>query len=86
VPYIEKWRRDQLVENDYDLPSPTSPGDLNFVLTRMCLKYIKNVYGETRYTAINEVVGALECCKLEMYRRLAGPYEDSKAANNGDVY
>jgi len=30
--------------------------------------------------------GVLENVKQEMYRRLAAPYEDKKAEENGDVY
>jgi hypothetical protein len=33
-----------------------------------------------------DVVGALECAKLELYRRLAAPYEDQKIKLNGDAY
>jgi hypothetical protein len=32
------------------------------------------------------MIGALECAKLELYRRLASPYEDLKIADNGDIY
>ena len=32
------------------------------------------------------LVGVLECAKLELYRRLAAPYEDLKIEDNGDVY
>ena len=28
----------------------------------------------------------LECAKLELYRRVAAPYEDEKIDQNGDVY
>jgi len=35
---------------------------------------------------INAIIGALECAKLELYRRVAAPYEDDKIAENGDVY
>lgn len=38
------------------------------------------------YVELNEVVGALESAKLELYRRIVGPYEDKKSAENGDVY
>jgi len=38
------------------------------------------------YTFINDCVGALEGAKLELYRRVASPYEDKKIAENGDVY
>jgi len=28
----------------------------------------------------------LECSKMELYRRIAAPYEDDKSRLNGDVY
>jgi len=31
-------------------------------------------------------VGVLECAKLELYRRIAAPYEDEKIVETGDVY
>ena len=31
-----------------------------------------------------ELIGCLECCKLEFYRRLAASYEDKKICENGD--
>ena len=54
--------------------APTEPknaGDLNFAVT--C--FIDNFIFENgcRYTNLNEMIGALECCKLELYRRLAAP-------------
>ena len=30
--------------------------------------------------------GALECCKLELYRLIGGPYEDVKMSENGAAY
>jgi hypothetical protein len=38
------------------------------------------------YQSINDVLGALEGAKLEFYRRIAAPYEDTKIQENGDVY
>ena len=32
------------------------------------------------------MVGVLECCKLELYRKLAAPYEDTKEMESGPVY
>jgi hypothetical protein len=37
------------------------------------------------YQRINDVMGALEGAKLELYRRTATPYEDEKIKTNGDV-
>jgi hypothetical protein len=63
---------------------PNDAGELNYTLTIVCLDYLSNK-GE-RYATMNDVVGALESCKLEMYRRLVSPYEDEKIKENGDVY
>ena len=41
---------------------------------------------ELSYTSINAAVGALECAKLECYRRIAEPYEDAAKEKNGDVF
>jgi hypothetical protein len=40
----------------------------------------------TNYALLNELIGVLECAKLELYRRVASPYEDEKIQSNGDVY
>jgi len=42
--------------------------------------------GRVRYAHLNEVVGVLECAKLELYRRVVAPYEDQKMTESGDVY
>ena len=39
-----------------------------------------------KYSEINSVIGVLECAKMELYRRIAAPYEDKKCEENGDVY
>lgn len=61
----------------------STPGDLNYIITVMVHEYIKK--RGLSYTNVNEVVGALECCKLELYRRVATPYEEKKIIENGDV-
>jgi len=59
-------------------------GDLNYIITTIIKKTLDR-QGE-RYQTLNAVVGSLECCKLELYRRLISPYEDTKVKSNGDVY
>ena len=58
-------------------------GDLNYALTRIVQIYIAQNGG--RYQQINDAIGALEGCKLELYRRQVAPYEDEKIEENGDV-
>ena len=60
-------------------------GELNYAITKLLLEYLDRL-GCLRYTDINTLVGVLECAKMELYRRLAAPYEDEKIEENGDVY
>ena len=87
MPYIPQDRRaDVLAElREHGTHwSPANAGDLNYVIT--C--FIDNFIFENgcRYGHLNEMMGALECCKLELYRRLVGPYEDEVIEANGDAY
>lgn len=81
MPYIHKNSRLTLAD---PINAPASPGGLNYVITTKIDTYLKHV--GVSYSTINEVIGVLECAKLELYRRIAAPYEDKKLAENGDVY
>lgn len=81
MPYIKIDDRKRLDGGD----KPGTAGELNYMLTKLVDNYLTEK-GELRYSHINEVVGALECAKLELYRRIAAPYEDSKLSRSGDVY
>jgi hypothetical protein len=81
MPYIQQEEREKLLsEPNY---YPDKPGELNFLITKLCLEYLD---GKESYTDYNEVIGALECCKLEFYARKVRPYEDVKILENGDVF
>lgn len=57
-------------------------GRLNYAITSLVLGTMP---AEFQYEHINRALGVLECAKQEFYRRLASPYEDSKAKANGDL-
>lgn len=84
MPYIKKEDRVRF-ENACSTvaKNATSAGDLNFALTSIIHQYLK-IKG-IKYANINEVIGMLECCKMELYRKVAGPYEEIKIYENGDV-
>ena len=82
MPYIKKEDRKDF-EAGLNLLHPENAGELNYTLTMIIKKYLGN---DPRYADFNEVVGALECCKFELNRRLVSEYEDSKIRSNGDVY
>lgn len=81
MPYIPKERREEIIAGDF----PENAGEINFAISAFLNIYVEK-RGGLRYEVVNEVVGALECAKLELYRRLAAPYEDIKCEDNGDVY
>ena len=62
---------------------PNRAGLLNYSISYLMNHIVKD---ELNYATLNELVGVLECAKLELYRRVASPYEDEKKDSNGDVY
>ncbi len=82
MPYITQERRDILDICTSD--TTKTAGELNYMFTSIALCYI-NRQGLS-YQRLNDIIGALEGAKLELSRRLAAPYEDSKIIQNGDVY
>lgn len=78
MPYIKQERR-----NDARL-SPQNAGELNYAFTEL-IKWYMALHGKS-YSTFNDIVGALEGAKLEVYRRVVAPYEDGKRESNGDVY
>ena len=63
-----------------------SIGELNYAITSLIQDYLREVDNHMAYSDINEVIGVLECAKMELYRRIAVPYEERKIKENGDVY
>ena len=88
MPYIKQEDKIRIDEHLGDLShflsnSEVSSGEVNYLITRILIVLAEK---KLNYENINRLVGVLECAKLEMYRRLAAPYEDSKISENGDVY
>jgi hypothetical protein len=81
MPYIENKDRADL--EPHSVREALTPGELNFQITALCDGYLA---GQLDYQALNDVVGALVSVKMEIYRRLAAPYEDQKKDLNGDVF
>jgi len=81
MPYIDTDARTRIDSGE----PPGDPGELNYAVSRLIDDYLVR-RGRLRYSHLNEVIGVLECAKLELYRRLAAPYEDLKREESGDVY
>ena len=85
MPYVKQETRDR-IGGETRIPVLSSPGELNYFITRIITHYLASKEGEPRYRDYNSVIGVLEAVKIEVYRRLVVPFEDTKIAENGDVF
>ena len=79
-PYIKKERRKEIEKYNF---VGENPGELNYNITKLILQYLE---GGESYSSYNEVIGVLECCKLELYRKVISKYENQKCEENGEIY
>lgn len=80
MPYVDEEARDRLAHGG----GPQNAGELNYSLALEVDEYI-----ETKglsYQTLNDVAGVLTNLNLEVYRRMAAPYEDEKIRLNGEVF
>lgn len=85
MPYISKERRKVLAPLRPIISEiPQDPGEFNYIITQWMVDILNNT--KYSYDVYNRLIGALECAKLELYRRMVAPYEDKKIEENGDVY
>jgi len=84
MPYIQKQHR-EVLDPLIDALSAAlaTEGDLNYALTRLVLGTLRR--SGVTYAAIATLSGVLKNVSDEFYRRLAGPYEDLKREQNGDL-
>lgn len=89
MPYIRKSRRvvyDEAIDvlvSRMESVEDLSAGELNYIVTRLARGFVRAK--TENYAAYNDVMGALEGVKMEMYRRSIVPYEDAKIREHGDV-
>lgn len=87
MPYIKKEDRPQidnlvnpLIEHLKSLSLESQDGALNYAVT----KIIKQIYPR-KYFHLNRALGVLSAIAQELYRKVIGPYEETKIQENGDV-
>ena len=90
MPYISQKDRDSLEHQLMALSVRLTTredgltGRLNYTISSLINRILEEK--GMSYSAANEIIGVLECAKLELYRRVIAPYEDEKIDENGDVY
>lgn len=80
MPYLDAGIRESLDQGR----KPKIGGELNYRISSMLSDFI--AMKGLSYATINEFIGALECAKLEAYRKVAADYEDFKEVTNGTVW
>jgi hypothetical protein len=84
MPYLNADDRAWIDTDQLDaIDGLSTPGELNYLITAAVIRYLGKF---PKYERLNAAIGALECAKLELYRRVVSPYEYSKIEDNGDVY
>jgi hypothetical protein len=89
MPYILKQDRERLdgaIQAVMDALESETPimtmGEINYVISSIFWKLFNR---RKSYAFANDLIGVLECVKLELYRRHIAPYEDEKIKQNGDI-
>lgn len=77
-PYIESSIREEMLRD-----GPVGVGGLTFAICELVIEYM-DLY-HPAFQSYAEVIAALECAKLEFYRRAVVPYEKKRAKANGDL-
>ena len=84
MPYIKKEDRKVFDECLYELSNTIyTEGELNYCVSTLAHLLLER--NGINYANINKMIGVLECVKMELYDRIANPYEKIKAAENGDI-
>lgn len=84
MPYIPRKDRELFDQQIKEIAEEIhSPGELNYVISKI-INLILARQGVS-YTKLNELVGAMECAKMELYRKVAAKYEDEKEEQNGPL-
>jgi hypothetical protein len=90
MPYLSDEHKNELDDAIIDLTTTLTetevsiPGGLNYIISQIVDRVVVK-HGES-YSLYNTMLGSVEAAKLEIYRRLIAPYEDTKIKENGDVF
>jgi len=84
MPYIKPEIRPRFDECVDEIAlNISNVGELNYVITRLALKYVQDK--GLSYSTLSTVVGTLRLVCTEIEQRLVRDYEDGKINENGDV-
>jgi len=85
MPYIAKSEKEKIDKGlvAIHLSKLENAGGLNYAIHQIIAQYISQ--NKEDYQTYNDIIGVLECAKMELYRRSISEYEDKKILQNKDV-
>lgn len=85
MPYIPTSQKEKVDRGliALNLSELNDSGSLNYAIHQIIAQYISQ--NKESYQTYNDIVGTLECVKMELYRRLISEYEEKKILLNKDV-
>jgi hypothetical protein len=85
MPYISSSQKEKIDRGlvASHLSEFKDAGGLNYAIHKLIAEYLSQ--NKESYQTYNDIIGALECVKMEIYRRKIGVYEEVKIVQNGDV-
>lgn len=85
MPYIPTSEKEKVDRGliALNLSELNDSGALNYAIHQIIAQYISK--NKESYQTYNDIIGGLECAKMELYRRLISEYEDRKILLNKDV-
>lgn len=85
MPYIANSEKEKIDKGfvALHLSELNNAGSLNYAIHQVIAQYISQ--NKEDYQTYNDIVGVLDCAKMELYRRLISEYEDKKISKNDDV-
>lgn len=84
MPYITRERRKVFDRAIEELAAEVqNQGELNYCIYKLSRQIIERI-GQS-YENLSMCSSAMEHAKMEWYRKVLAPYEDSKIQENGDI-
>lgn len=85
MPYLPSSQKERIDRGliALNLSELKDSGALNYAIHQVVSQYISE--NKENYQVYNDIIGALECAKMELYRRLISDYENKKILLNKDV-
>lgn len=86
MPYVDPETRSYFDEVIETMPNIVEKGELTYLIARLQMRFAECPGTLPNYQRHSDAVAAAADAAHEYRRKVLDPYEDTKAAKNGDIY